>query len=372
MNKLSRIGAVLSMALMFLVPSKSDACTGIRLIAEDGGVVYGRTMEWGAFDLNSRVAVVPEGFKFSSLTPEGDNGMAYKVKYGFVALDIIGKDYFGDGMNEAGLAAGMFYHPNYAKFQEYNSADASKTISSQELLTYILSSFKDVEEVKKGMQEISVVGVIEKAIGMEVGAHWIVTDANGTSLVIEYSEGELMLHDAPLGVITNAPKYDWHMTNLNNYVNLTAHPQSPKKLNDITISPMGAGSGFLGMPGDNTPVSRFVRAVAWSQSARKTNDADETVYEVFRILDNFNLPLGPDGGEGASANFFDDSMRSTTLWTTAWNIQDRQLNYHTQHNRRVRMVDLKNINFSKIGKEIIHLSLDEKKEQDKIEVKLDL
>jgi len=363
------VKATIAIAIIMLSGGMhTNACTGIRLIADDGGVVYGRTMEWGAFDLNSRVAIVPQGIEFNSLTPDGNNGMRYETKYGFVGLDLIGKNYFGDGMNEAGLAAGMFYHPHYSKFQEYDQSKASSTISSQELLTYILASFKNVDEVKSGMQEIAVVGVVEKAIGMEVGAHWIVTDSKGISLVIEYSNGELKLHDAPLGVITNAPTYDWHMTNLNNYVNLTANPQSPKTLSDVTIIPFGAGSGFLGMPGDNTPASRFIRAVAFSQSARETNNADEMVYEVFRILDNFNLPLGPDGGEGASVDFYDESMRSTTLWTSAWNIKDMQLNYHTQHNRRVRMIDLNNINFSTIGDEIIHFDLDQKKEQDKDDV----
>ncbi|MBL4559269.1 MAG: linear amide C-N hydrolase [Rhodobacteraceae bacterium] len=58
------------------------ACTGIRLVAEDGTVVYGRTMEWGAFDLNSRVAIIPRGYAFAGLTPEGDNGKTWEAKYG--------------------------------------------------------------------------------------------------------------------------------------------------------------------------------------------------------------------------------------------------------------------------------------------------
>lgn len=61
-------------------------------------------------------------------------------------------------------------------------------------------------------------------------------------------------------------------------------------------------------------------------------------------------------------------MRSFTFWTSAWNLSDLTLNYHTQHNRRVRMLDLKKIDFSDMGEEIVHIEMDEKKEQDVKEI----
>lgn len=192
----------------------------------------------------------------------------------------------------------------------------------------------------------------------------MVTDASGQSIVIEYTDGALKIHDAPLGVITNAPNYDWHMTNLMNFVNLSMFSVKPKDISGIKIAPIGAGSGMIGLPGDNTPPSRFIRAVAWSQTARPLETAKEAVYETFRILDNFQLPLGPDGAEGAGENNDNELMRSSTIWTTAWNLTDMTLNFHTQHNRRVRQVDLKAIDFSNMGDEIVHLQMDEKKEQD--------
>lgn len=93
-------------------------------------------------------------------------------------------------------------------------------------------------------------------------------------------------------MLTNAPSFDWHMTNLRNYINLSPVALPTKKIEELDFAPIGAGSGFLGTPGDYTPPSRFVRAVAYTQTARKTPDGEEAVYEVFRILDNFNLPLG--------------------------------------------------------------------------------
>jgi choloylglycine hydrolase len=108
--------------------------------------------------------------------------------------------------------------------------------------------------------------------------------------------------------------------------------------------------------------------VAWTQTSRTIDAAEEGVYEVFRILDNFNQPLGPDGAERASEVKEYEQMCSFTIWTSAWNLSDLTLKYHTQHKRRVRMLDLKKIDFSDIGDEILHIEMDEKKQQDVKEI----
>jgi len=356
---------ILIICLFFTVFSFNNyACTGIRLISKDGGVVYGRTMEWGTFDLRSRINIVPVGYSYRGTTPDGNNGKLYKANYGFVGLDMVEKYYISDGMNEKGLAVGMFYHPGFAKYPQYNPKEAKNTISSQELANYILSQFASIEEVKKGMSTINVVGVIEEAIGIVVQGHWIVTDTSGKSIVIEYINSELKIHDAPLGVITNAPSYDWHMTNLRNYVNLSNMSFPDKKLSGIEFGKLGAGTGMLGLPEDNTPVSRFIRAVAWTQTSRALENSTEGVNETLRILDNFQLPLGPDAAEGQGPSTSKDIMRSSTIWTTAWDLTGLTLNFHTQHNKRVRQLDLKNIDFKNIGDKITYLKMDKVKEQD--------
>lgn len=352
------MGAV-SLFQMYTTPA--EACTGIRLSSADKGVVYGRTMEWGHFDLRSRIAIIPRGYQFTGLTPDGTNGKKWTAKYGAVGLDMIEKDTLADGMNEKGLAAGLFYHPGFASYHEYDKNKASSTISAIDVTNYILTQFATIAEVRKGMSDVRVVPVVEKAIGMPIEAHWLVTGSDGESIAIEFTDGEMKIHDAPLGVMTNAPAYDWHMTNLRNYVNLSQVALPDKKVANLDFKPLGAGSGMIGLPGDFTPPSRFVRAVAYAQTARPTNTANETVYELFRILDNFNLPLG--AAEGAGSVDTHD-MRSSTIWTTAWNLKDRVLNYHTQHNRRVRTLDMKKIDFSNIGQEIVHITLDKNKEQD--------
>jgi choloylglycine hydrolase len=188
----------------------------------------------------------------------------------------------------------------------------------------------------------------------------MVSDPSGEQTVIEWSEGEAKIFDAPLGVITNAPTYDWHMTNLRNYVNLSPVALPAISIDKIDFKPLGGGSGMIGLPGDFTPPSRFVRAVAFSKTARPTDDGPETIYEIFRILDSFNLPLGSGEGSGGDSDL--SGMRSTTIWTIAHDMKNKVMYYHTQHNRQVRKVDVGSLNFGLI-KAVQIFPLDERKEQ---------
>lgn len=348
-----------------LVCSAAYACTGITLKAKDGAVVYGRTLEWGAFDLKSRVIIIPRGQEFTGTTPDGKSGLKWKAKYGVVAIDALEKILIADGLNEKGLAIGLFYHPGYAAYQEYDPTQANRSIAATDVAQLLLTTCANISEVRRALQNVRVVPVVEKALGFPAPVHFIATEPSGKAIVIEYLNGELRIFDAPLGVITNSPSYNWHMTNLRNYINLSPVALPGKKIEDLEFTPLGAGSGMIGLPGDFTPPSRFVRAVAFSKTARPTENGDETVYEIFRILDNFNVPLG--AAEGSDQVQSTIGMRSATIWTSASDTMNKVLYYHTQHNRRVRMVDLKKIDFKSL-REIVYLPLDKEKRQDILDI----
>ena len=354
---------MLAMAIPVLFYETASACTSLALKAEDGAIVYGRTMEWGAFDLNSRVSIMPRGYWFTSHTPDGKPGHKWKTKYGVVGLDALEKDIITDGMNEKGLVVGVLFFPGFAEFQLYDPAQADVSVSNLELANFILSKFATVDEVREGLKKVKVVSVDEVALGGAVPIHFTVIEPSGNTIAIQYIKGELNIFDNPLRVLTNSPPFDWHMTNIRNYINLSAVAWPAKKLENIDFTPIGAGTGFLGLPGDFTPPSRFIRAVAFTQTARKLADGDEATYEVLRIMDNFNLPLGAAEGSDHEADpKLLEGMRSSTIWTSAADTRNLKFYYHTQHNRKLRMVDLKKINFS--TKKIVRLPLDNKKEQE--------
>ena len=100
------------------------------------------------------------------------------------------------------------------------------------------------------------------------------------------------MHDNPVGVATNSPPLDWHLTNLRNYVNQTAIDVPPLTVDGVTVAPLGEGSGMLGLPGDFTPPSRFVRAAAFAAAAWKPETAAGGVNTVLHILSSFDIVKG--------------------------------------------------------------------------------
>ncbi len=355
--------AIIVCASIFTPPSQ--ACTGITLKSTDGAVVFGRTMEWGSFDLHSRLVVVPRGHEYQSELPDGKHGLTWKTKHGAVGVDVVKKDLIADGMNEMGLCVNVLYHPGYAEYAAFDPALAAKTLGSLDVCQYLLTTCATTDEARAAISAVRIVGVVEPAIGLAPPIHLFVTEPSGKAIVIEFTAGEVKFHDAPLGIITNAPNYDWHTTNLRNFVNLSPIALPTKKIEDINFAPLGAGSGMIGLPGDYTPPSRFVRAVAFSKTARPTATGTETMYELFRILDSFNVPLGSAEGEESKTQL--DGLRSSTCWTTGYDTKNLVMQYHTQHNRRIRQVDLKKIDFSK-PTDLIRQPLDKEKQQDIVDM----
>jgi choloylglycine hydrolase len=329
-------------------------------VADDGAVVFGRIQEWGTFDLRSRVVIVPRGYSLQTEMPDGRPGISWKTRYGAVGIDVVEKNYLIDGMNEKGLTANLFYHEGFAEYPKYNPSKASTSIPVLALAPYLLTTYETVDQVKKALSGLNVVGVKVKEIGAVAPLHMMLTDRTGKAIVIEFTKGVTTIHDAPLGVITNGPNYDWHITNLLNYANLET-PLPHRKIQNARSMKFGAGSRLFGLPGDLTSPSRFLRAAAYASTARKTPDGKETLYEVFRILDNFNLTVGTAAAEGGG-DLNQEGMRSSTIWTTAYDTKNLVLQYHTMHNRRVRELDLKTIDFN--AKDITRIPLDRVKSQD--------
>ena len=132
------------------------------------------------------------------------------------------------------------------------------------------------------------------------------------------------------------------MTNLRNFANLSQAEPEAREVRGVDIAPFGRGAGGLGMPGDMTPTSRFVRASVFSSTARDVADGTEANYEIFRILDNFNVSRTAQvGGKAAPGR----AIRSGTQWTASYDTRDLVIEYHTMDNRRVRRIDLRKIDF---------------------------
>jgi choloylglycine hydrolase len=220
-----------------------------------------------------------------------------------------------------------------------------------DFMQWMLSSYQTVAEVRAHLDEVRVVNVTDPRFGgAALPFHWKIADASGACIVLEIVDGgKLKIYEPFLGVITNSPEYGWHLTNLRNYLGLTPEPRTPLMLGGLKLSPLGSGSGLLGLPGDFTPPSRFVRAAALTASVRPLATAEAAVFEAFRILDNFNIPVGATAAPAKVAK----DITSGTQITTVSDLKNRVLYFHTMDNREVRKIDLRKIDFSKIKQQVL-------------------
>lgn len=317
------------------------ACTGISFTAKDSSYVVARTIEWGDSYLPSEYVVVPRGKTFTSYTPRGRNGLVYTAKYGSIGLSIVEEEFVAEGLNEAGLSAGLFYFPRYGSYLPYDSTQNSRTLADLQVVSWMLARCATVEDVKQAIGDVRIVSV--DAPGATSTVHWRIADAGGHQAVLEIVDGVIHFYDNKVGVLTNSPEFPWHVKNLNNYVNLYPGAAEAHPFSGITLRPFGAGSGFLGLPGDVTPPSRFVRAAFYKATAPQLATGYETILQCFHILNNFDIPIGIEHPAGKVPD-----IPSATQWTTATDLTSRRIYYRTAYNSMLRCIDLNAIDFKTV------------------------
>lgn len=317
----------------------ANSCTGITLNSKDGAHIVARTVEWASGESPSDYLIVPQGFEKQSMLPDGTrDGMKYSAFFGYVGL--ASEDYVIEGLNEVGLSAGLFYFPKVGSYPKYDPEQKDRTISDTEFVAWILGSFETVEDVVSALSSVRVVATDSRAENL----HWRVADKYGRQIVIEYIDGIAMVHENKLGVLTNSPAYDWHITNLNNYINLQPGTGIAHEFGDIKLSPLGHGSNMLGLPGDVTPPSRFVRVAFYQTSAPILATAEATVNQAFTILEAMTIPIGIQYNDKTKI----PNIPSATQWTSVTDMTNNKIYYTTMYNPIIRKFDLNNIDFSNV------------------------
>jgi len=337
------------MLLALLFVQMADACTSIRIKTEDGLVFYARTME-GAVDYQSKVTVVPKGTIYHGTLPDNTpKGLTWTVKYGLVGMNAFGSPLMTDGLNEIGLAVRNLFFPDYAGYEPFDPGKANITLSQYEVATWLLSTCATVAEVR---QAISKVQVVQGPKEVFAPLHFAVHDAQGNSLVIEYVKGKLHIYDNPLGVMTNSPGFDWMITYLSNFVNLSATNVPQIDLGGVVIKQFGQGSGLVGLPGDFSPPSRLVRMVAFTQSALPVKGPQAGLNLAMTIINNVDIPKGIVRDKGENGIRYD-----ITQWAVAADLAGKKYYFRTHDNKNWRYVDLSKVLQTAKGIETIPLEV---------------
>ncbi|KZX58351.1 choloylglycine hydrolase [Halioglobus sp. HI00S01] len=330
-------GKTLALVIIALILGSQAAlaCTGIILRSNDGATVPARTMEF-AFDIESNLLAIPAGTEIDTLVLDRDKtGFTFKAKYGFLGANGLDKPIVFDGMNTQGLYYGAFYFAGEAEFGTVSEENRDRAVSSEEMGNWILGQFATVDEVVAALPSIEVVGTYVEEIGGRVPFHYAVTDRTGAAVVIEYTKDGLKVHQNTVNAVTNNPTYDWHLTNLSNYVGLQPRNVKAIEVGSEIISPFGQGSGMLGLPGDMTSPTRFVRAVAFANSSLPSETVDEAIFKAFHILNVFDIPKGAIREADEDVPFTD-----YTLWTSAADTLNAIYYYKTYVTQAVESVNV--------------------------------
>ncbi len=326
------------------------ACTGILVTAKDGSTVNGRTVEFG-IPLEFTLAVVPRGLAFVGKTPNGA-GLTYTSKYAVVGGYCFDEEVLMDGMNEKGLVAAAFYFPGYANYTPASQANQNKALSPIEFPHWILTQFASVDEVKAALSSVVIVPTVYGDWGSTPPPlHYIVYDKQGRSIVIEPLKGALTVHENKLGTITNSPTFDWHLTHLRNFINLSPTNKSPITLRGLKLTQLGQGSGLVGLPGDFTPPSRFIRAALFSCSTIPVADSEASVYLTFHILNQFDIPYG-----SVRQNNSETTACDYTMLTSVKDPQTLKYYYKSYEDQTINYVDLNQFDLDAKAMKILKLN----------------
>jgi len=321
-------------AVLILTHGHSFACTDFQVKAEDGGIVIGRSMEF-MLETGSDIITVPRGEETVSMTPDGKKGASWRAKYGFIGINALGlKRAVLDGLNEAGLAVEFLWFPGSA----YNPQQGGDFIVITDLGLWLLGNFATVDEVKKAIADQPLVGVYVPQIRQIPGFHVAVHDAGGRNLVIEFINGEKRIYDNPIGVMTNRPTFDWHLANLRNYLNLTPIDKDSQTIAGVDVEASGSGNGWLGLPGDWMPPSRFVRTVKLLHAAKPVKDSAEAVNLAEHILNAVDIPVGVIKAQPTGYDY--------TQWCVIKDLTNRIVYYRSYRDLVLKRIDMKALNFN--------------------------
>lgn len=313
-------------------------CTGLALETKDGLHLFGRNMDI-EYSFNQSIIFIPRNFKCVNKS----NKKELITKYAVLGMGTIFDDYptFADGMNEKGLGCAGLNFPVYVSYSK-EDIEGKTNIPVYNFLLWVLANFSSVEEVKEALKNANIVDIPISENIPNTTLHWMISDITGKSIVVEQTKEKLNVFDNNIGVLTNSPTFDWHVANLNQYVGLRYNQVPEFKLGDQSLTALGQGTGLVGLPGDFTPASRFIR-VAFLRDAMIKNDKDSIdLIEFFHILNNVAMVRG-------STRTVEEKS-DLTQYTSCMCLEKGIYYYNTYENNQINAIDMNKENLD--GNEI--------------------
>lgn len=320
-------------ATLAITPILGDACTAINVVAKDGTVVAGRTMEW-AFDMKWELIANPKGTAIQLTAPTSLKLPAVNLtsKYAFVGVApgvLKGSPAYLEGQNEAGVAMSGNFLPGFTEYQTVTPQDKNY-VSILGVGSFLLAMFGSVKEIRAELPKYKVWYDPSEVKGIPTPPwlHFALTDRSGDSIIVEFVQGQMKIYDNVAGVLTNAPTYDWHLNNVRNYLSLSSSATASVTVGKANVTELGQGGGLLGLPADYTPPSRFVRETYLKQFAYQPNGSADAVQLAGHLLNNVDIPVGV-----ARSNDGKQVVSDYTQWINLKDLKNNRMKIANYTNR---------------------------------------
>jgi len=323
----------------------TSMCTNLLMKrnSENDPIVSARTMDF-PIKLETVVNLVPRGQRFPEIDlPEE---IRWSNKYGFIGIGHPDKKlpgyFYTDGLNEVGLSAASLWLDGSE--YEYPEPGYRDVLYHGNFVNYVLGNFCDVTQAKIELSKLSICEApIKIVVNARTPLHFIIIDSRGDNLIVEFIDGNMKTYSnigcsdtASLnrGILTNEPPYDWHITNLKNYADLSLVENKKEWAGNILFS-----SGQFGSPGDSSPVSRFIRAHLLTQSSCQPQNIQQSIVLAQDILQTIAVPAGTD--------IFDSSKNTYnwTLWSVIRDHTNRSIYFYTDFNSKLYGIHLDKLDF---------------------------
>ena len=312
-----------AMLISTLAVPTASACTALMITDKKGNAYSAKTMEY-AVPMPFEMSYAPAGTKVVSVAPGKKPGLSFETKY--PVLGVSADVGVGNGINmmvESANNQGLSISTNELPGSQSPAgagSDAAKALATTDLGLYLLGNFQSVAEVKEALQGSAVsvwVPKIPLVGNIEAPFHYILFDKTGAGIVIEFLDGKMNVHDNPVGVVTNAPDFPWHLKNLNNYAQLTNLDKNIGQFGQLKVGAPDSGNTLASVPSSQISAGRFVKAAFYTQFVRKADSPEDAVITLGHIMNNFDRPydLSIDKGYSAEGGAPGSTTSEVTLFT---------------------------------------------------------
>lgn len=299
-------------------------CTAISFLTNDH--YFGRNLDL-EYHYNEQVTIMPRNFPLN-FTSEAKQLHHYAM-IGVATIDN-GYPLYYDATNEYGLSIAGLNFPGNAVYLP--PSDSAINVASFELIPWLLCQCKNVDEAYRMLQNVRIVNTAYNKKFSPTPLHWIISDST-QSITLEPMENQLFIYKNPIGVLTNNPSFPFHMENLKQYLNLTSNEPECKISPKLKLTPFSRGLGAIGLPGDFSSASRFIRAAFVKENSICDNTEISSVMQFFHILQTVQQPNG-------CVKLNNGNQR--TIYSSCCNTTKGIFYYSTYENSQISAVNMHN------------------------------